>query len=325
MCSIPVAPTRAPGGPLTHTTIVVPTFQRPELLARCLESCRQLVTSNNLKFDVLVVDNCPKASAEQQVRRAIENPSLALRYAHEPEPGISAARNRGLSLCGGEFVAFLDDDEAARPEWLVELHAARKRHQGDAVFGMVQVVLPEGAEWGAPLFEKSVGRALEAPEGPVPPKKEALLGTGNSLFALHWLKGAQTFAGELGLVGGEDTRVIADMVSRGAKLVWAPTAIVDEAVEAKRANFRFLVERRFGSGQLRTQQQTQPGKGPHNVALWMLIGAGQSVVGTGRAATRFATGKDARSALCDVAAGLGKVLWFPPFQLARYRRPKEET
>lgn len=321
-------PTRGLGGILTHTTIVIPTFQRPDLLERCLNSCRALVVPSDLSFDVLVVDNCPDASArafvEQLVGEVSSEQSINLRYSHEPSPGISAARNRGLSLCEGQYVAFLDDDEAARPEWLSQLHSAQREHGAGAVFGCVEVVLPEGAEWGLKMFEKSVGRALGVPAGPIASNLEPLLGTGNSLFALTLLSGASTFAQELGLVGGEDTRVIAQIVRNGAKLVWAPSAIVDEAVEAKRATLRFLVERRFSSGQLRTQQQTQPGKGPLHVASWMAIGAGQSLVGGGKAVTQWAVGKDPRASFCDMAAGLGKLLWFPPFRLARYRRKKSQ-
>ena len=306
---------------MTHTTVVVPTVKRPERLARCLESCqKQRQDPRAGSWDVVVVDNSPSGGARPQVEAVAARGPLQLRYAHEPRPGISAARNRGLSLCEGEYVAFLDDDEAAHPDWLLRLHLARAQHSAVAVFGRVHVVLPAGAEWAAEMLSQSVGRDLGVSGGEVPKELEPRLGTGNSLFALSALRGNTTFDDAFGLSGGEDTAVIRRVVERGGKLVWAPDAEVDEAVGADRATLAFLLERRFGSGQMRAYQQVQAGKGAATAALWMGLGMGQAAVGVGRAVARGVTGRDPRAALCEVAAGVGKVLWFPALRLNRYRR-----
>jgi succinoglycan biosynthesis protein ExoM len=303
----------------THTTIVIPTYHRDELLERCLRSCEALRVEPSQRWDVLVVDNSAEKSAEAQVLR--RSFPVALRYCHEPTPGISAARNRGVALCKGRFVAFLDDDQAAQPDWLAELHRIRRTSHADAVFGRVDVVLPEKSmEWAAPLLARSVGRDLESPEGLVAPRLVARLGTGNSLFDTDWLSGDQTFDPALGLSGGEDSFLISNLLERGATLAWAPTASVDEWVPEQRASLRFLLERRFSSGQLRTYQEARRGQGPVRVLGWMLAGAAQAAIGGSMAIGRVALGRDGRSALCDAAAGAGKVLWFDGLRVQRYRR-----
>ncbi len=310
---------------MAHTTVVVPTFKRPDMLARCLRSCFDFTLPRGLGVDVVVVDNSPEAEARAQVRAlAAEAGGLKIRYAHEAVPGISAARNRGLSMCEGEYVAFLDDDEEATPDWIAQLHEARERHQADVVFGRVEVQIPQGGEWAADMLQASFGRRFELAEGVVPTRFESRLGTGNSLFSSRWLSGASTFAEHLGLVGGEDTMLIAGLIQRGARLVWAPAAVVAEYVLPERVCLQYLAERRFGSGQWSTRRQLRGPLGLGKAGGWMLLGAGQAALGSGRAALSALSGSDSRAHLCDAAAGLGKVLWFSPFQLARYRRPSKE-
>jgi succinoglycan biosynthesis protein ExoM len=303
-----------------HTTVIVPTYQRPVLLDRCMKSCRLLEAEPGYTWDVLVVDNSAAGGARQQVEAFVGATGAPIRYVHEPEPGISAARNRGVALSRGESVAFLDDDQAPSPQWLRELHRVQREFGAEAVFGPIDCEFNGGEAWAIELLRTSIGRNFETPEGELPLRFEARLGTGNSLFRLDCLAGDQTFDVSLGLSGGEDSALITGLVRGGARLVWAPEARVCEWVPAERANFRFIAERRFSSGQLRTYLQARAGKGHAVIGAWMLLGVAQAGVSTAKAVGRLATGRDARAALCDVAAGVGKTLWFPSLRLQRYRR-----
>ena len=306
---------------MTHTTIVIPTFRRPELLSHCLASCRGLAAPRDGgTWDVLVVDNSPDGEARRQVETTAANGNMALRYCHEPKPGISAARNRGISLCKGEYVAFLDDDETARKDWLFQLHEARERYLGVAVFGKVIAQVPGHAEWARAMLKTAFGRDLKHNEGEVPPNLVNKLGTGNSLFSLNILDDSETFEEALGLIGGEDTAVIQKVLHRGGRLVWAPQAQVYETVADDRATLRAVLERRFSSGQLRSYHEIQEGIPIVTAAQWMFLGTGQASIGAARGLLSLVTGQDPRGSLCEIAAGLGKILWFPNLRLPRYRR-----
>lgn len=274
-------------------------------------------------FDVVVVDNSAEHNAEQQVRDFARSSAVRIRYIHEPKPGISAARNCGVAASKGDFVAFLDDDEAATSSrWLAHLLHTQRRFRADAVFGKVECVVLGGERVYAEMVRQMIGRDLGSRACVVPDQSVAQLGTGNSLFRLDRLQGSKSFDNRLGKSGGEDTALISRLARAGARFAWAPDAVVKESAEASRACLRFVIERRFSNGQMRTYQQVTGGRGPHRVAMWMTIGAAQAAMG-GMRFLRHALFDDdrKRGALAEIAAGVGKVLWHPALRLNVYHPP----
>ena len=111
---LPRVPSRAPGpsgAPADGAAgrpveIVVPAFDRPELLDACLASLTGL--------PVLVVDD---ASTTREVARAAARHGARL-LRHPRNRGPAAARNSGLAATTAPLVAFLDADCVATPGWL---------------------------------------------------------------------------------------------------------------------------------------------------------------------------------------------------------------
>lgn len=95
--------------PLT-VTVVICTKNRPMMLKECLRGIARLDPKPD---QVLVVDNTQGDEETEAVTR-----EFGARYAAEPTPGLSRARNRGLAECNTDIVAFLDDDAVPAPDWL---------------------------------------------------------------------------------------------------------------------------------------------------------------------------------------------------------------
>ena len=61
-------------------------------------------------------------------------------WIHQENRGVSSARNRGLSVCLGEYIYFLDGDDYWDPSLLEKTLLAMKQSQADvAVFNAAQV------------------------------------------------------------------------------------------------------------------------------------------------------------------------------------------
>jgi glycosyltransferase involved in cell wall biosynthesis len=112
-------------------SIIVPTFNRPDKLADCLESLARLDYPKN-RFHVVVVDDGSKVTPEPVVSRFFNRLDVTLlKQAHA---GPAAARNNGAKKARGKFLIFLDDDCSPAPDRLLRLQK-RFKETPDAAIG----------------------------------------------------------------------------------------------------------------------------------------------------------------------------------------------
>ena len=126
-------------------SLCIATCARPTGLARLLASIEQLELPSGVEIEVVVVDNDPAGTAAPVLARWSHLPGL--RTFHEPERNIARARNRAVREARGRWLAFVDDDEAVQPDWLVAHWRQLELAPCDGCFGPVlprleQVVTP---------------------------------------------------------------------------------------------------------------------------------------------------------------------------------------
>ncbi|MDG5469930.1 glycosyltransferase family 2 protein [Deltaproteobacteria bacterium IMCC39524] len=103
-------------------SIVVCTYNRYELLRCCLESLVDQSLSTGL-YEVVIVDN-NSTDDTQLIAADFAGRYNNFRVVSEEKQGLSHARNCGWRTSSGRFVAFIDDDAKAEPEWCERiLHA----------------------------------------------------------------------------------------------------------------------------------------------------------------------------------------------------------
>ena len=117
-------------------SVCIATYRRPEGLGRLLTSLTE--QQGAPPFDVIVVDNDAQHSGEGVAIRYCER--LNLTYVVEPIRGLSRVRNRAVAESRGTFLAFIDDDEWAAPQWLARLAAKAEEYFADVVAGPVTFV-----------------------------------------------------------------------------------------------------------------------------------------------------------------------------------------
>ncbi len=117
-------------------SIVIPTCDRRDILSRCLEALARQTYPN---FEIIVVDDCSTDDTPELLRRMVDMPDgPPLRALRNDQPaGANPSRNRGIRAACGEFVAFLDSDCIAEPEWLAGLMRGFVSDRVAAVTGRV--------------------------------------------------------------------------------------------------------------------------------------------------------------------------------------------
>lgn len=115
---------------LDHTpkiTICMPVYNVAPYLERCLQSVVQQTFQDFIL--IAVNDGSKDDSLEILQRFAVQNPKI--KVINQENQGMSAARNKALSLAESEYVCFLDSDDYLAPTYLEELYEAAEQNQAD--------------------------------------------------------------------------------------------------------------------------------------------------------------------------------------------------
>ena len=111
-----------------HITVIVPTKDAPQHLARCLDSI--FSRSTYPSFRVLLVDN---GTTDPEARRIFEQHPVDVVPLDEPF-NFSRLNNVGVAHADGELVVFLNNDtEVQTPEWLEAMVSLAERDGVGAV------------------------------------------------------------------------------------------------------------------------------------------------------------------------------------------------
>jgi glycosyltransferase involved in cell wall biosynthesis/peptidoglycan/xylan/chitin deacetylase (PgdA/CDA1 family) len=211
------------GGASPQFSVVIPTYQRRELVLRAVRSLANQDFDGDFEI-IVVVDGSRDGTGE--ALRALQLP-VPLKVLEQSNQGLAAARNRGASAARGEVLLFLDDDMEAHPRLLAE-HARCLSEGADAVLGHF------------PLHPESpVGFLSEGVKGWVEERRLRLLQIGTE-FPLHdlafgqasvkreWFQSVGGFDSVLtegGTWGNEDTDFGHRLLKGGCKVVFNPYAL----------------------------------------------------------------------------------------------------
>jgi len=109
-------------------SVVIPNYNG----AACLENClRSLVQQSYGPMEIIVVDNASRDPSLAGVGRIAPRARI---LALNENAGFAGAVNRGVEAAGGQWIAVLNNDTEAAPDWLAECARAIERHPEAAFF-----------------------------------------------------------------------------------------------------------------------------------------------------------------------------------------------
>ena len=307
--------------------IAVLTYRRPEdislALPRLAAQAETLDGGPLPAATVLVIDNDPAASARAAVQdiAATLRPGL-VRYAHEPRPGIAAARNRALADAGtAALLVFIDDDEVPSERWLSQLVELQRRSGAAAVVGpVISEYEHEPEPWiqAGRFFRRrrlATGTRL------------TVAATNNLLLDLRQIRAlGLSFDERFGLSGGSDTLFTRQLVQRGGSMLWCDEAVVVDRVPASRLTRGWVLRRalRSGNSAARVNLELAAAAGPRLAARASSLASGslRLLGGAARLGAGLLTGSVAHQAmgLRTAARGLGMASAAFGYVYSEYRR-----
>lgn len=191
-------------------SVVVPTYRRPDMLARCLDAlCAQNLPAH--AFEIIVADDGPDAATLDAVASFATTDHPRVHYVPViGTQGPAGARNAGWRHARAAIVAFTDDDTIPDPDWL-KAGIARFSYGADAVTGRVVMPIPDPPT-DYELDASGLARA-EFVTANCFVRRDRLLATGgfDERYTAAWR---------------EDSDLHFALLEQGARIVPAPDAIV---------------------------------------------------------------------------------------------------
>lgn len=223
-------------------SICICTFRRPSLSATLTSIAAQVLPAG-ISVRVIVADNDQEPTRQPAILAEADLLGLELTYIHAPARNISIARNACLDAAATEWIAFIDDDEEAAPDWIAKLLAARG--SVDVIFGVSQARYRDAAHPSWIVNGDFHSNRLQGNDAAWNGYTANVL-LNRSFVARHRVR----FELPLGQVGGEDTMLFYQCHQVGARFAYAPQAVVYEDTPASRATLSWLLKRRYRAGQV---------------------------------------------------------------------------
>ncbi len=108
-------------------SIIVPVFNVEKYIERCVKSIENQSYRN---LEIILVDDespdrCPQICDEYAKR------DERIKVLHKKNGGLSDARNAGLDVATGEYIAFVDSDDWVEPDFIEQLYVNAKKEDAD--------------------------------------------------------------------------------------------------------------------------------------------------------------------------------------------------
>ena len=153
-------------------SVIVPVYNANDVIEGCIQS---VLSQTEPDFELVLVDDGSKDDSGKILDTYLEKDSRILVF-HQENQGHTSARNRGLSESHGEYVLFLDCDDALEPRVLEVCKNAILKSQADLlIFGICKItkdtrqyyknMIPDGVYENAPQNELLIKNLLLSEKG----------------------------------------------------------------------------------------------------------------------------------------------------------------
>jgi len=107
-------------------SVIIPTYNIAKYISKSIDS---VIAQTLQASEILIVDD---GSTDETRAVVLARNDPRIRYIQAPHGGCAAARNRGIELASGDYLAFLDADDLWRPTML-EKQVAVMQHNRDLI------------------------------------------------------------------------------------------------------------------------------------------------------------------------------------------------
>lgn len=129
---------------MNRISAVIPVYNTAEYLRACLNS---LLAQSLPPFEIILVDDGSSDGSERICDEYAKAYPECIRTIHQRNQGAAAARNRGLELCTGDYLSFIDSDDYLDPEMFAHLLALAEEFEADMAAAEMWIEKTDGQRY----------------------------------------------------------------------------------------------------------------------------------------------------------------------------------
>lgn len=238
-------------------TVVIPTFNRAELLRCTLKSLVAAKRPRGLEVCVMVVDNNSTDETRTTVEACQAEFELEIRYLFEARQGKSRALNTAIENADGDLIGMIDDDEEVAENWLEAIADVFLNRWAEVDFIGGRYIprweLPPPA-WLPERFTGVVGFSNPGEEElPYGASYKGMMPGGNAVVKLNALREVGGYNEGLGpvgknLMGCEDDEMYHRLLDAGKRGFYCPKLNIYHRVPAYRLTKKYFRRWCYGWG-----------------------------------------------------------------------------
>lgn len=125
---------------MIKVSIIIPVYNAEKHLKKCIQS---VLTQTEKDIEVILIDDGSKDES-LHICQLYEKQDNRLRVIHQENSGVSAARNKGITLAKGEYIGFVDADDWIDCEMYRLMLGEAKKTDADVVMCDARTVYEDG-------------------------------------------------------------------------------------------------------------------------------------------------------------------------------------
>jgi len=206
---------------IPEISIIIPTFNRADILRQCLNAFREQSVAKEL-FEIIIVNDNPT----QDLRAIVDNGyKFSIKLLNQRHQGPAAAKNLGIKNARGEFITFINDDTFPDKNFVKAHLDLLNKHIGSASAGSI---VWHSESPNTALKDALVACGVSGGSHNISPSSDCdfrFFCTGNIALPKKWLD-EDIFDEDFKYAAFEDTEIGYRLCQKGLKIFYNAKALV---------------------------------------------------------------------------------------------------
>jgi glycosyltransferase involved in cell wall biosynthesis len=200
-----------------YFSVIIPTYNRLPQLKLTLQS---ILEQKYTDYEIIVVDDGSTDGTDSFLKSLV---MPKLKWVSQNNKGPAAARNAGIKLASGKFIAFTDDDCVVPPDWLSHFNEFFESSSVDIIGGAVHNsnkgnIFSETSQHVTNFFVEYLNQSG---------KSSSFLTSNNIAYRTDVLKKVVGFDERFKKAGGEERALNLKILNMGGKSLYAADIVVE--------------------------------------------------------------------------------------------------